>query len=437
MTMRTARSAKRSGSPDGPSRMPASPSTGPTAPLSLDSAWSDISARLGLGAILRELALGAVGRDEQRRLLFPEIEQLRAHGLPSVRLPATSSGAGLSLAEFFRLARDLATADPNIPHALRNHFAVVERHLRTPDRPFSRRVLKGAGAGRIFGIAAAEAGLSSTGNGRGRDTRLHKSPDGRGYTLSGVKSFSTGNLYADILVVSAFDEEAGAHRELLIPRDRAGVDTPDDWNGFGQKLTGSGSTSFDRVAVAADELFDPDPAAPSSDGLYEFTFHQVFLTTVISGIGQRILLDGVALVASRRRNFYHGLAEQVADEPEIQALVGQIAADAGALTAAIDRAIGALEQSWADRTGPEARARSLRATIAALEAKVFADLAAPRLASALIDLASGSSVSTGSGLDRHWRNIKVLSAHNPRVYKERVLGNYYLNGVPPPTGPFF
>lgn len=86
---------------------------------------------------------------------------------------------------------------------------------------------------------------------------------------------------------------------------------------------------------------------------------------------------------------------------------------------------------------PQVDPLTLVATRRAIEAKIVIDALAPELASALIDLGSGSVVGTGAALDRHWRNIKVISAHNPRLYKERFLGEHLLHGTLPPTGAFF
>ncbi|WP_312793992.1 acyl-CoA dehydrogenase family protein [Tianweitania sp.] len=211
----------------------------------------------------------------------------------------------------------------------------------------------------------------------------------------------------------------------------------DDWDGFGQKLTGSGKTIFADVAVAPEDLYDLPERGENDPYLYGFTFHQVYLTTIISGIVTRILHDALALVRSRSRNFYHALAEKPADEPEIQAVIGRIAAYRAAILGTVDRAIAALDLAWARETSPEAGALSIAASIAAAEAKVVTDEVAANLAGLLLDVGSGSAVSTSKALDRHWRNLKVIAAHNPRIYKERVLGDHYLNGALPPTGAFF
>ena len=75
--------------------------------------------------------------------------------------------------------------------------------------------------------------------------------------------------------------------------------------------------------------------------------------------------------------------------------------------------------------------------IVAARLKIVVDELGPATASVLFEVGGGSTVRQGLHLDRHWRNIKTLSAHNPRNYKLRVIGDYELNGTPLPVGPFF
>jgi alkylation response protein AidB-like acyl-CoA dehydrogenase len=163
----------------------------------------------------------------------------------------------------------------------------------------------------------------------------------------------------------------------------------------------------------------------------------VYLTNCIAGIARRVALDAVEVLRARKRNFYHGETTHPADEPVLQALLGRIRAYAASVEATADRAVGALQRAWdAFGTSDEYDA-TLAATFAASEAKVVIDDLAPQIATWLIDLGSGSVVSRVGALDRHWRNIKVIASHNPRLYKERLLGQNLLNGKLPPTGAFF
>ncbi|MBP0624390.1 acyl-CoA dehydrogenase family protein [Cupriavidus consociatus] len=402
-------------------------------------AWSDVTRRLDYEALFRELAEGAAARDVERRLAISEAAALKIRGFGAVRLQQWEGGQGVSLPELFDLVRDLAAADSNLAHVFRNHFFAVEQHAGTPDEPFSRRVLALAGEGKTFGVVFNEVTGEPAGSlGQLPATRLEPVAGESGWQVSGSKIYSTGNLYADYLFSSAVEPEQGKVRQFFVVASAPGVRLDDDWDGFGQKLTGSGTTVFERVRVPDADLFDvPARVDDGRPKLYAFTFHQVYLTTVIAGIVSRILADAIALVRARHRNYYHGLAQRPADEPELQAAVGRIAAYRSAVHAVTLRAVHALEAAWQGAGTREAHELSLAATLAASEAKVVTDEVSATLAGLLIDVSSGSGVSTRTALDRHWRNIKVIASHNPRLYKERVLGDHYLNGTLPPTGAFF
>lgn len=396
--------------------------------------WSPVTHRLGLAPVFAEFAAGAARRDTERVLVFDETRRLKQLGFVSLRLDGPDRPA-LPLAEFFAVVRDLASADPNIAHVFRNHFFAVETHRRTPDAPFSARVLDLARKGAMFGVAFSEVSKDPAG-GQGYLPSARLEADGDGFRISGTKIYSTGNIYADHLFSSAIDADGTPH-QFFIPTSAEGVVLDDDWDGFGQKLTGSGKTVFDNVRIERGDLYTLPKRGEDEPFLYGFTFHQVYLTTAISGITDRILRDAVEVVQNRKRNYYHALHEHPAQEPELQAVIGRIAAYRAAIQSVTDRAVAALDRAWAGASGPDAGALSIAASIAAAEAKVVTDETAATLASLLIDVSSGSGVSLSRALDRHWRNIKVISSHNPRVYKERVLGDHYLNGTAPPTGAFF
>jgi len=405
--------------------------------------WSDVTRELGYDELFRRLAAGAAARDVGHRLAYEEVAALKARGFGAVRLGKENGGKGVSLPALFELVRDVAAADSNLAHIFRNHFFAIEQHLLTPGEVLSSRILSLAAEGKTFGVVFNELTGEPAGSlAQVPSTRLEPVPGAPAWHVSGSKIYSTGNLYSDYLFSSAVEPERGTIRQFLVAASAPGVKLDDDWDGFGQKLTGSGTTVFERVRILDADLFEMPvrSRASSDDGSppsYSFTFHQIYLTTVIAGIVERVLADAIALVRERRRNYYHGLAPRPADEPELQAAVGRIAAYRSAVQAVTERAVHAFDAAWHAAGTPDAHRLSLRSTLAASEAKVVTDEIAPTIASLLIDVSSGSGVSAQAALDRHWRNIKVIASHNPRLYKERVLGDHYLNGTFPPTGAFF
>ncbi len=297
-----------------------------------------VSERLGFADLVDKVAADAPRRDTERLLLDDLRPELRARKIGAIRLPR-ADGTRLPLTEFFAFVRELAAADSNLAHSLRNHYAGIENALLDPT-PSSPRLLALAADGLLFGGAAQQQSGSSGPACAGEAVRVGDDE----YLVSCRRYYATGSLYADYLTVSVTLDD-GVARTVLIESDRPGVELPDDWDGFGQRLTGSGSIVLDHVRMTSADFFQrpvTDPAAPR----YPFTFNQVYLTSVVAGIGHRALRDAVELVGERTRNYYHGTAQRTADEPVILAAIGVASAKAFAATATIAAAAGLLEESW-------------------------------------------------------------------------------------------
>ncbi|AMV47044.1 acyl-CoA dehydrogenase family protein [Paraburkholderia caribensis] len=398
---------------------------------------SPLSVAIGLSGVIDDIASTAAERELAHRLPHDEIGTLKAHGFGALRLPADAGGHGLSLSELLTVARDVAAADSNIAHAFRNHLWQVEAALRRRDHPFHAHVLALTAQKKTIGLSFAETDAPAAGARSSRvlsklewdDTQQH-------YVGSGDKVYATGNLYNDAFVGVAVESREGRTVQYVLERGE-GVSDDDDWQGFGQRLTGSGTARFRTVTVPAAHVYPQDPPCSDEAAPWGFTFHQVYLTNCIAGIARRVALDAVDVLRARKRNFYHGETAHPADEPVLQALLGRIRAYAASVEATADRAVSALQRASDAYGTTDEYDATLAATFAASEAKVVIDDLAPQIATCLIDLGSGSVVSRVGALDRHWRNIKVIASHNPRLYKERLLGQNLLTGKLPPTGAFF
>ncbi|SAK89078.1 acyl-CoA dehydrogenase [Caballeronia hypogeia] len=398
---------------------------------------SPLSASLGFADIITEIGAGAAAREREHRLPHEEIASLKARGFGALRLPADAGGHGATLGELFVVARDVAAADSNVAHAFRNHLWQVEAALGHREHPFHAHVIELTGQRKTVGLSFTETDAVAAGARPSKVlTRLEWDEIRQAYIGSGDKVYATGNLYNDAFVGVAVESRDGRTVQYVLERSE-GVSDHDDWQGFGQRLTSSGTATFRGVAVPPAHVYPPDPPRPDEAAPWGFTFHQVYLTNCIAGIARRVALDAVEVLRARGRNFYHGEADHPTGEPVLQALLGRIRAYAASVEAIADRAVAALQRAADARgTSDEYRA-TLAATFAAAEAKVVIDDLAPQIANWLIDLGSGSVVSRASALDRHWRNIKVIASHNPRLYKERLLGQNALSGQLPPTGAFF
>lgn len=385
----------------------------------------------GVADVLDDLAAKAAARDSTRASPVAEIRRLQAAGIPALRIPEGAGGRGVSLPTLYAFVAELAEADPSVAHALRNHFAFVELTLQSPPASIRRSFLTGIVDGDLIGGSFSELHASKAGT---ADFTTTVSARGNRFVLNGEKFYSTGNIYCDVLFVKAVDED-GAPVTVVVPTTRAGVDVTDDWDGIGQRLTGSGSTRFRDVEVFAQDIV-PDSEFAEESRSYSATFPQLYLTTVIAGILRSITTDAVELVRGRRRNYYHGSADEPRHEPVVQSTVGQISVNSHAADAIVASAARSLADAWSTE-GPAREDALLAATLNAARAKISVDELAAKTGWLLFDTGGATSVRTGLNLDRHWRNARTLASHNPDSYKLRYLGDHLLNGANPPKGSFF
>ncbi|MES2188047.1 MAG: acyl-CoA dehydrogenase family protein [Pseudomonadota bacterium] len=388
-----------------------------------------------LRTLVEAITVGASARDQQRVHPHDEIALLRKARFGALRLPVAQGGGGASLRQLLEAVLELAAADSNVAHVLRNHFSFVERFVLPVPGQAPSRWLQAVADGAVFGVAAGELATTAVGNGA-VDTTVVPAPGG-GYLLNGTKFYSTGSLYADYVLVRAHLPD-GRNASAIVPTHRQGVRLDDDWYGMGQRLTGTGTTRLEQVHVGEDELLvDTDGANYRIP--YSATLSQLFLTTVNAGILRAIQREAVALVLRRgERNFAHGLAPCPADDPLLQQTIGEIASSAFAAEATVLAAADALDRVAVSRQqGAHDRELGLQGSLASAKAKVVVDALVLRAASQLFDVGGASATTQRYNLDRHWRNARTLASHNPASLKARILGEYEVRGTPLPTGGFF
>ncbi|MFT4266861.1 MAG: acyl-CoA dehydrogenase family protein, partial [Xenophilus sp.] len=85
-----------------------------------------------------------------------------------------------------------------------------------------------------------------------------------------------------------------------------------------------------------------------------------------------------------------------------------------------------------DSDGSAASARRVtEASIAVAEAKVLTTTLALDASSTLIELGGTQSTLQAHALDRHWRNARTHTVHDPVRWKYHAVGNHWLNGAQP------
>lgn len=361
------------------------------------------------------IAEGAASRDRDRELAHAEIAALKAEKFGAVRLPDFQGGAGASVRQLFDLLIDLSAADSNVTQALRAHFFVTEGYILSGDA----RGLERVAAGEIIGNAISEKGTGSVDR---YQTALRK--DGDRYLLNGTKFYSTGSLYADAIAVAA--DLDGERVYATVDTDAPGLTQFDDWDGFGQRLTGSGTSVYENVSVAA---ADVTPGGYGTEGRNASSAYlQLFHLAALAGILRRAADDVRGWVAGRQRTYSHAPADLPREDPLVQAVLGRAYSAAFVARATVLSVADALDEVLEKPETAEDPELLDRAELAAEEAQVAL---IPLVLNAVTDLfdVGGASISSESlGLDRHWRNARTLAVHNPVVYKQQAVGKFELTG---------
>ncbi|MFC0448430.1 acyl-CoA dehydrogenase family protein [Rhodococcus jostii] len=387
-----------------------------------------------LAAVIAEIAEDAARRRARGGTEGPHraIDLIREHRLGAVRVPREYGGGGYTLQDLFDLVVDLAEADPDVPHVVRVHYAFVEELLRVPRTERKDAWLPEILVGKLFGGASSELSTRAVGSYSFESTLT---PNPGGYRLDGVKFYSTGSLYSDYIRVSA-NVPDGKALSAIVPADRPGIVHKDDWDGIGQRHTGSGTTVFENVAVDESETLPfrggdgqtrPRQALP-----------QLYLHAIAAGILRTVTTESAELIRGRERSFVYAVAEEPRHDPQLLEIVGALSAAAFAAESVV-RAAAAAQDVAADvarTSGVDPRLEQEAAVLAA-KVKISIEDVALRAATRLFEVGGASATRESAHLDRHWRNLRTLFSHNPTVYKARVIGDLVVNDTPLPDTGYF
>ncbi|MFC9691031.1 acyl-CoA dehydrogenase family protein [Kribbella sp. NPDC056951] len=371
--------------------------------------------------IFERIAKNAVQRERERELPFEEIEWLREAGFGALRVPVEYGGSGASLPQLFRLLIELGAADSNLPQLLRGHFAFTESRIVDADLEARERWGREIASGSLVGNASSELGTTSL-----AEPRTALTQDGDRWLLNGTKYYSTGTLFADWISVGGV--QTGERVSVSVRSDAPGVTRTDDWDGFGQRLTGSGTTVFDGVEVAADNIYRWRDRGPS----HLLAFFQLVLLATLAGIGRAVVRDAVDFVQPRTRAYPASVDPVPRQDPLVQQVIGRLSASSFTVDATV---LAAAEQVGlaADAAYDGSLTQELvdAAEIAAYQAQVTVIDLVLTSATTLFEVGGASATSHTRQLDRHWRNARTVASHNPAIYKSRLIGDHLLNDVSP------
>jgi SfnB family sulfur acquisition oxidoreductase len=375
-------------------------------------------------------AVGAVERDKRRIIPVEQVEQLSASGLLAVTVPAEHGGAGLGAEVLADVVRLIAAGDPNVAQIPHSHFVYVNA-LREEGTPAQQEALFAEVlAGRRFGNAQSEI--------RSKHVRDHATtlrPIGpvddegrpREWVLDGEKGYCTGALLAQWIPVLAHLGDGGPLHIAWVEREAPGVTVFDDWDGLGQRTTASGRVRLEGVRVAADRLtpYHRIFERPQTYG----AFAQLLHAAIDAGIARAALTDAAEFVTTKSRPFPDAGVDRAADDPLVVHAFGEIELQVRAAEALVAEAGRAIDRADADLNAFTVG----QASLAVAAARASTTAASVDAGSRLFEVSGTRSALASLGLDRHWRNARTHTLHDPATWKVQHLGRYAVDGTLPPN----
>ncbi|MHA3114688.1 SfnB family sulfur acquisition oxidoreductase [Acinetobacter sp. ANC 4635] len=361
----------------------------------------------------------AVERDQERRLPFEEIQKFSQSGLWAITVPKQYGGAEVSSWTVAQIVALFSGVDGSIGQIPQNHFYALEVLRNTGTEPQKQQLYREVLQGARFGNALAEF---KTRNSAQKHSQIQAIEGG--YLIQGEKFYCTGSLFAHRIPTLVKDAQ---EREFLafVPRHSDGLELLDDWSGFGQRTTGSGTVKFNQVFVAEDDVipFDQAFTQPTLVG----PFAQLIHASIEVGIARAAFEETLQRVKQARPWIDAGV-DYASQDPLTLYELGQVAVDVKASELLLKQAAFAVDAAKPKPTVDNIAHASIQVAKVRAHSTDIALLASSKL----IELAGSRGSQRDDGLDLYWRNTRVHTLHDAARWKYYFIGNYVLNHILPP-----
>ena len=362
----------------------------------------------------------AAQRDQQRKLPWSLIEQFTHSGLGSISVAHEFGGPQVSFVTLAEVFAIISAVDPALGQIPQNQVGILNLISSTATQTQKQQLFTSVLQGWRIGNAGPERGSKNT-----LDLKARITADGDAFVISGQKFYSTGALFAHWIAVKALNED-GKQVIAFVRRGTPGLRVVDDWSGFGQRTTASGTVLLNAVRVEAALVVDNWRLneTPNIQGAVS----QLIQAAIDLGIARGAIADAISFVRERSRPWIDAKVQRNRDDPYVIADIGKLHIELHAAEALLRKAGRVLDEVSATAIDAQAAAR---ASIAVAEAKVLSTELSLLASEKLFELAGSSATLAQFNLDRHWRNARVHTLHDPVRWKYHAIGAYRLNGTLP------
>ena len=362
----------------------------------------------------------AAKRDQQRKLPWSLIEEFTRSGLGSISIAREFGGPQVSFVTLAEVFAIISAADPALGQIPQNQVGILNLISAIATQPQKEQLFASVLQGWRIGNAGPERGSKNT-----LDMQARINADGEDFAISGQKFYSTGALFAHWIAVKALNDD-GKQVIAFVRRGTPGLRVVDDWSGFGQRTTSSGTVLLNNVQVEA-ELVVENWRLNDSPNI-QGAVSQLIQAAIDLGIARAAITDTISFVRERSRPWVDAKVERNSDDPYVIADIGKLSIELHAAEVLLRKAGRVLDEVSAAPIDAPAAAR---ASIAVAEAKVLSTELSLLASEKLFELAGSRASLAEFNLDRHWRNARVHTLHDPVRWKYYAIGAYRLNGTLP------
>ncbi|WP_404809797.1 acyl-CoA dehydrogenase family protein [Methylobacillus caricis] len=371
-----------------------------------------------------EFAATAAERDLTGGTPKLERDALRASGLLALSIPREQGGLGANWQETLLVVRELSKVDSSIAHVFAFHHLMLAtvRLFARPDqwRPWFEHTAR---LNWFWGNALNPL-----------DERTISRQVGHWQEFSGKKSFCSGATDSEMLIVSAYRQE-GNHELVVaaVPTGRTGITVLQDWDNIGQRQTDSGSVNFEKVRVEDNDILsEPGPLSTPFSCLRPL-LAQLILTNIYLGIAEGAFEDARHYTLNEARPWHRSGSRQTDEDPYILAHYGEFWVSLESARALTDMAAAKFDAAWNKQNQLTEEERG-QVAISITSAKILATRIGLDITSRMFEVTGSRATHAGLRLDRHWRNLRTHTLHDPVDYKIKELGEWALKQqYPTPT----